>query len=111
MTASRLDEPQGHLYVEKVSGTLGGKRVDIEVDSLATSPPNRKKWLTLLGAFNDPESVALMIACVSQDHLIREPADVRADEAKQVLVSIEIVHADALPHRLDRHQFHGSGRR
>ena len=84
--------------------------------------------MTLLGVFYDPESDALMIACESQNHIIREPRDVFVDEAELGLVSMEIVHADALthvlrlrsplmlstrewPHRFDRHEFHGSGRR
>lgn len=94
MAVQKLDKAEWHPFFDHMAKVLAGKRVEIEVASLALGAQVEAEWLPLLGIAYDPKSDVVEIALEGVDHLVRKPREVFVDLAAGGLISIEIVDGD-----------------
>lgn len=96
MTTEKLDKASWHAYFDTVSKALTGKRVEIEVQSLALGNQIEADWLPMLGITYEPRSDMLEIVLEGLDHMIRKPAEIYVERGVASLASMEIIDSDGV---------------
>lgn len=81
-------------YCDRLSKTLVGKQVELEVVSLDLGDRVETRWLPLLGVVYDARADSLEIALTGLDHTIREPREIYVEETPRGLVAIEVIASD-----------------
>jgi hypothetical protein len=81
-------------YCDRVSKAIAGKRVELDVASLALGDHVEARWLPLLGVVFDARGDVLEIALEGVGHSIVSPRKILLEETERGLVAIEIVGAD-----------------
>jgi hypothetical protein len=100
-TSHTIPRDQWRTYFDHVSRGLGGKRIEIEADSLDLGTQIVAEWMQLLGITYDSHNDLFDIALAgpSLDHLIRGPQQVLVQEGENGIESIAI-EADNATHVL-----------
>lgn len=98
MPLRQLGKAQWQSYFDRVSHTLIGKRVEIEVAGLDLGDRIGAEWLPLIGISYDPRSDVLSVALEGIEHLIRHPKQIHVDHEEDWLHSLEAVDAEGNHH-------------
>jgi hypothetical protein len=98
MAIMKLERDAWHPYFDRVSKTLDGKRVEVEVDSLKIGAQIEAEWLPLIGLVYDHKNDLVEVALEGLDHLIRKPRQVFVDQEAVELTSVEVIDADDARH-------------
>jgi len=96
MATEKLDRASWHAYFDTLSKALTGKRVEIEVQSLALGNQIEADWLPLLGMTYEPRADMLEIVLEGLDHMIQKPAEIYVDRNGVSLSSMEVVDRDGV---------------
>jgi len=91
---SKLDKTAWRPYFDNLSKALGGKRAEIEVDSLPLGSQIEAEWLPLLGISYDPKDDDIDIILEGLDHRIHHPKELYVDQEGVGLASIEVIDND-----------------
>jgi hypothetical protein len=94
MTISKVEKPAWHAYLDQVSKTLTGKRVEIEVDALNIGQQIEAKWLPLWGIVYDQKNDLIEVILDGLDHMITKPQELYVDHNLDNVTSFEVVDAD-----------------
>ena len=94
MPLQELRRGEWRRYCDRISKSLLGKRVELEVISLDLGDRQETRWLPLLGIVYDAKSDVFEIALEGVDHLISHPREVYVEETPRGLVALEIISAD-----------------
>ncbi len=94
MATRQLGKPEWQAFFDQMSKAVTGKRVEIEIASLAFGSQIEAEWLPLLGITYEPKSDILEIALDGVDHLVHAPQEVYAEDGLSGLESLEIVDGD-----------------
>jgi hypothetical protein len=94
----KLEKAKWRTFFDRVSKRLIGKRVEIDVDSLALGAQVEAKWLPLLGIVYDPKNDIIEIALHDLDHMVHEPREIYVEEGPTGLISLEVVDGDGVQH-------------
>lgn len=95
MASRTLTKPEWQSYCNRISRSLEGRQVQIEIVGLALGDQKlAAKWLPLLGITYDPKGDLVEIALEGLDHLIAKPREISVREGAEGLESMEIVDAD-----------------
>lgn len=81
-------------FFETLTGTLVGKRAEVEVASLDLGDQIQAEWSPLVGIVYDPKNDLIEVALEGVDHLILEPRRVYVDFDVGGLISLEVIDAD-----------------
>lgn len=81
-------------FFDTMTGTLVGKRAEVEVASLDLGDQIEAAWTPLIGIVYDPKNDLIEVALEGIDHLIREPREVYVDFGGGGLISLEVIEAD-----------------
>ena len=98
MPLTQLAKPQWQAYFDRVSKTLGAKRVEIEVTGLGLGHQVAAEWIPLLGLSYDPKDDVLVVAGQGLKHLIPHPRQIHVDRDLDWLHSIEAIDAEGNHH-------------
>ncbi|WP_026607158.1 DUF5335 domain-containing protein [Methylocapsa acidiphila] len=112
MTARKLEKANWGPFLDHLSKSLAGARVEIEASSLPLGKHVQAEWLPLIGLTYDPKDDIVELALEGLDHLIHKPRDIYVEDATGLLANLEIVDAEGLtqavklkePLMLPRHQ-------
>ena len=98
MPLRQLAKGQWQAYFDRISGALGGKRVEIEVTGLELGDKIEAEWVSLIGITYDPKSDVLAVMAEGVEHMIRHPRQVHIDHDMDWLHSVEATDADGNHH-------------
>jgi hypothetical protein len=90
----KLEKQQWKAFLDQLSKALTGKRVEIEIGSLALGEQIEAEWLPLIGLAYDPKSDQIEIALENLDHLISRPRELYFEEDGGQLSSLAIIDSD-----------------
>jgi hypothetical protein len=96
MATEKLDKASWHGYFDAISKALTGKRVEIEVQSLALGNQIEADWLPLLGITYEPRTDMLEIVLEGLDHMIQKPAEIYVERNVTSLSSMEIIDSNGV---------------
>jgi hypothetical protein len=96
MAPRQLDKADWRGFFDQVSKILIGKRVEIELASLALGDQIEAEWLPLLGITYDPKDDIIEIALDGLDHLIHRPQKVYIDGTPTALAALEVVEGEGI---------------
>jgi hypothetical protein len=96
MPLTQLARPRWQAYFDRVSKTLGAKRVEIEVTGLGLGHQVEAEWIPLLGLSYDPKDDVLVVTGEGLRHLIPHPHQIHVDHDS--LQSIEAIDAEGNHH-------------
>lgn len=91
---TKLERNTWKSYFDNVSRLLDGKRVEIEVASLAIGSQIAAEWLPALGVTYDEQADLLAIMAEGLDHMIRHPREVFIQTAGEELQTISVTDDD-----------------
>jgi hypothetical protein len=94
MATRALLRAEWRRYCDQVSRAVAGKRVELDVASLALGDHVEARWLPLLGVVFDARGDVLEVALEGVGHSIVGPRKILLEETERGLVAIEIVGAD-----------------
>jgi Family of unknown function (DUF5335) len=94
MPMRELTRAEWRPFCDRVSKSLGGRQVELDVASLDLGDRVASRWLPLQGIVFDPRADALSIALDGVGHSILAPREVHLEETERGIVSIEIIAAD-----------------
>ena len=94
MTTRKIDKSDWATYFDRVSRTLQGRRVTIEVTSLQLGDLIEGERLPLLGVTYDPKSEVIHVATQVLNHAIAAPQSVNVLEENDGLRAIEVTDND-----------------
>jgi len=89
-----LARAEWRRYCDRVSKTIAGRRVELDVTSMDFGDRVEARWLPLLGIVFDARGDVLEIALDGIGHSILSPREVLLEETERGLVAMEIVGAD-----------------
>jgi hypothetical protein len=98
MPLTQLAKSQWQAYFDRVSKTLGAKRVEIEVTGLALGHQVEAEWIPLLGLSYDPKDDVLVVTGEGLRHLISHPSQVHVDRELDSVHGIEVIDAEGNHH-------------
>ncbi|NLS07532.1 DUF5335 family protein [Rhizobium sp. P32RR-XVIII] len=98
MASKTLPPAEWHPYVARLSETIRGKQVRIEVVGPALGVQVLVRSSSILGITYEPKRNTLEILLDGLDHLIEKPKAISVQEDDGVLFALEIVDRD------DQHQ-------
>ena len=93
-TTTRLEKHVWRSYFDNVSRLLEGKRIEIEVDSLAIGSQIAAEWLPVLGVTYDEKNDLLAVMAEGLDHMIRHPREVFVQTEGTDLQTISVTDQD-----------------
>lgn len=93
-STNKLERSAWKTYFDHVSRRLDGKRVEIEVASLAIGSQIAAEWLPALGVTYDERADLLAVVAEGLDHMIRHPRAVFVQTDGGDLQTISIVDDD-----------------
>lgn len=96
MATEKLEKASWHAYFDAISKALTGKRVEIEVQSLALGSQIEAEWLPLMGMTYEPRTDMLEIVLEGLDHMIQKPAEIYVEHNVASLSSMEIIDSDGV---------------
>jgi hypothetical protein len=96
MATRKIEQQQWREFFDRVTGSLVGKRAEIEVDSLELGSQIEAAWLPVLGFVYDHKDDVLEIALEDLDHLIYRPREIYVEQDAIGLKSLLIVDADGV---------------
>jgi len=91
---TKLERNTWKSYFDNVSRLLDGKRVEIEVASLAIGSQIAAEWLPALGVTYDEQADLLAIMAEGLDHMIRHPREVFVQTEGDELQTISVTDDD-----------------
>ncbi|MYM92076.1 hypothetical protein GTP91_33520 [Rugamonas sp. FT82W] len=91
---TKLERNTWKSYFDNVSRLLDGKRVEIEVASLAIGSQIAAEWLPALGVTYDEQADLLAIMAEGLDHMIRHPREVFVQTEGEELQTISVTDDD-----------------
>lgn len=94
MATEQLSHERWKPFFDRVSESLTGKQVHIEVASLAVGDQVSAEWMGLHGITYDDKDDIVEIALEGLDHIIRKPNELYAEYAGEGLVSMEIIDSE-----------------
>ncbi len=98
MAIARLDKRDWQAYFARLSKSLSGHAVEIDVESLAIGAQVAADWVDLLGISYDPRSDIVSVLVAGLDHMVRHPRDVFVDTALTGVTSMEVIDSDDIRH-------------
>lgn len=93
-TTHKLERKAWKPYFDNVSKILEGKRVELDVASLALGSQPLAKWVPVFGVSYDPNDDLVAIMAEGIDHMIRRPRDVFVETEGVNLLSMEVIDDD-----------------
>lgn len=93
-TIRALTRAEWRLYCDRVSKSVAGGRVELDVASLDLGDRVEARWLPLRGIVFDARGDVLEVMLDGRGHSILAPRDIRVEETDRGLVALEIVAAD-----------------
>jgi hypothetical protein len=93
-TIRALTRAEWRRYCDRVSKSVAGNRVELDVASLGFGDRVEARWMPLLGVVFDPRGDVLEIALDGLSHSIVAPRELLLEETERGLVAMEIVAAD-----------------
>ena len=90
----RLERREWRVFFDQVAVGFVGKRVEIEVASLAIGDQILASWLPLLGMTYDPKRDAIEIALEGLDHLVYEPRELYVEDPPFGCATLGVVDRD-----------------
>lgn len=94
MSTRALVRAEWRRYCDRISHAVAGRRVELDVASLALGDHVEARWLPLLGVVYDARGDVLEVALEGVGHSIVGPRKILLEETDRGLVAIEIVGAD-----------------
>lgn len=94
MSIAKIEKPDWKEYCDRLSETLTGTNVEIEIDSLDIGHQIEAKWLPFLGIVYEPKKDTIEILLEGLDHLIHHPRELYAEHDAIGLSSLEVVTED-----------------
>ena len=94
MAIRTLDRSEWVSYLDRVSETLGTKKVTIEIAGLEIGHQVEAKSVALSGLVYDRKSDVLEVQTQGLDHLIHKPTEIYVDESILGVTSLEVVDGD-----------------
>ncbi|SDF72603.1 hypothetical protein SAMN05216241_102145 [Limimonas halophila] len=94
MATRTLPRDEYERFFDRVSRTLHGRRVQIEVASLALGDQIEANWIELTGITYEPGSDTLYITGPDLDHIIRQPKTVDVVEGAGGLETVHVRRSD-----------------
>jgi hypothetical protein len=91
VTTRKIDKADWETYFDRVSKTLTGKRVKIEVASLRLGDLVQGEQLPLLGVAYDPKADIIHVMTEALEHAIAKPQSVHVSEEGNSLRAIEVI--------------------
>jgi hypothetical protein len=98
MPLRQLARPRWQEYFERVSRSLGAKRVEIEVTGLGLGDQIAADWIALTGLSYDPKEDALTVFAEGLQHRIHHPRRIDIDHEFDWLHGIDAVDAEGNHH-------------
>jgi len=98
MPRTQLAKPQWQAYFDRVSRTLGAKRVMIEITGLGLGDQVEAEWIPLLGLSYDPKDDVLVVVGEGLKHLISHPRQIHVEHELDWLQSVEAIDAEGNHH-------------
>lgn len=97
-TTTKLERHLWKSYFDRVSKSLDGKRIEIEVASPELGSQVAAEWLPVLGVTFDEKDNLLAVIAEGLDHMVRQPRDVFVQAEGTELQTIHIVGGDGISH-------------
>lgn len=94
MATRELPRREWREYCDRVSKALAGRRVELEVVSLALGDHVEARWLPLVGLVYDARGDVLEVALEGLGHAVTGPREIYAEETERGLVALEVIAAD-----------------
>ena len=94
MSMRALARSEWRRYLDRVSKSVPGRSVELDVASLDLGDRVEARWLPLLGVVFDARGDVLEILLDGVGHSILAPREMLLEETERGLVAIEIVAAD-----------------
>jgi hypothetical protein len=94
MATRKLAKSEWQSYFDRVSQSLGAKRVEIEVASLEIGDQIEANQVALKGLTYDPKSDVLEVVTEALDHMIQHPREIYVEESGDGLVTVEALDSD-----------------
>ena len=94
MATRKLAKSEWQSYFDRVSQSLGAKRVEIEVASLEIGAQIEANQVALKGLTYDPKSDVLEVVTEALDHMIQHPREIYVEESGDGLVTVEALDSD-----------------
>ena len=91
MTANQVDKSRWKAFFDMLTGTVVGKRAEVEVASLDLGDQIEAEWLPLIGIVYDPKDDLIEVTLDGLDHMIPEPREVYVDFNVGGLISLEVI--------------------
>lgn len=98
MAIAKLEKAVWREYFDRVSKTIEGKNVELEVEALEIGSQIELEWVPLMGLLYDPKNDVLAVMVEGLDHMIRRPQTVFVDMTGSALTSVEVIDADQVRH-------------
>ncbi|HEY8551448.1 MAG TPA: DUF5335 family protein [Vicinamibacterales bacterium] len=93
-TARTIPQNEWQSFFDTLSGSLLGKRVEVEAATLELGDQVVAEWLPLIGITFDSRDDLLDVALVGLNHLIRNPEAIRVEEGPEGIRSIAVQSKD-----------------
>ena len=93
MTTEALNSERWQPFFDRISKTLKGRPVRVEVTSLAIGDQIEAEGLALLGITYEPKDDVIELALEGLHHTIRSPLQVFVEHEGTLVASIEVVDA------------------
>ena len=94
MSVHQVAKNDWKAFFDTMTGTLLGRRAEVEVASLDLGDQIEAQWAPLIGIVYDPKSNVIEVALEGIDHLILDPREVYVDFDVGGLVGLEVIDAD-----------------
>jgi hypothetical protein len=94
MSVHQVARSNWKAFFDTMTGTLVGKRAEVEVASLDLGDQIEAEWSPLVGIVYDPKNDLIEVALEGIDHLILEPREVYVDFDVGGLIGLEVIDAD-----------------
>lgn len=98
MVTQKLDKNAWSAFCNRLSQSLVGKRVEVEVASLRLGDQIAAEWLPLLGIVYDHKDDMIEIALENLDHLIRDPSGLYVELDENGVSSLAVTDGEGTRH-------------
>lgn len=94
MQTREIEKDNWQSFFDLISGTLQGKLIQIEIDSLELGAQIEADKLSLNGLTYDSKDDSFVISSDQTEHVIRSPQQIFVADGKQGMNSLKIRSAD-----------------
>jgi hypothetical protein len=99
MASEKLEKDKWKQMLDRLTKSVIGKSVEIEVASLGIGDQIEAEWTPLVGIAYDPKDDLVEVAVGDEvDHLINKPKEIYVDIGASGLISLEVVDGDDVRH-------------